>query len=102
MCEVSDPIPMAIFEIFPTCFAIWGGIVRILGEYCPDWIVGILLLGVAGWDFGFWILWILDFGGFYITGGGLGMGGYAGWYAYGFIYILCIDKHTQKSIKSYT
>ena len=48
MCEVSDPTPTAIFEIFSPYFAILGGI----------W------WDVAGYFAGFrWIWWIWGYGG---------------------------------------
>ena len=76
MCEVSDPIPMAIFGIFPTCFAIWLGMV------------------------GFW--WVGEWWGWFgLQDVGLVFGG-GDMRVCGLVYILCIDKHTQKLIKSYT
>ena len=52
MCEVSDPIPTAIFGIFPTCFAIWLGIVGVWLAECGG-IVG-FWFGLQ--DVGFWFL----------------------------------------------
>ena len=64
MCEVSDPIPTAIFGIFPTCFAILRGFWFLLRCCWYGLIVGFWLMacGVCfGFGFGLaWLVFVLD------------------------------------------
>ena len=53
--------------------------------------MGFVGSGSGGFGIGFGIVFVFAWMGYRITGDTCGL-----------LYILCIDKHTQKSIKSYT